>query len=194
VPLLLFLVLRSVNVGLPQPLATPKGEVLSGILKRPVAGRVRVRRLGLEGDGQADLTVHGGLGKAVYAYSHDHYLPWMRELGRGDLPPGFFGENLTVDGMLESDVRIGDIYRIGTAVLQATQPRSPCFKLAARLGLPDFARIFLASGRSGFYLRVLEEGDVGAGDTIERISSPPAGLSVLEDLRRRTAAQGVPPE
>jgi MOSC domain-containing protein YiiM len=179
--------LRSVNVGLPKPLATRKGEVLSAIVKTPVAGRVRVHRLGLEGDGQADLTVHGGPDKAVYAYSHDHYAPWARELGRPGLDPGFFGENLTVDGMLETDVRIGDIYRVGTAVVQVVQPRSPCFKLAAHLGLPDFAKTFLASGRSGFYLRVLEEGDLGAGDAVERISSPPTGLTVLEELRRRTA-------
>ena len=179
--------LRSVNVGLPQPLATHKGDVQSGIIKMPVAGRVRVRRLGLDGDGQADLTVHGGPDKAVYAYSHDHYPHWEQALGRADLGPGSFGENLTVDGMLEGDVRIGDIYRIGSAVMQVTQPRSPCFKLAAHLGLPDFAKLFLASGRSGFYLRVLEEGDVGAGDAVELVSSPPTGLTVLEDLRRRTA-------
>ena len=182
--------LRSVNVGIPKPLATRKGDVLSGIVKSPVAGRVRVRRLGLGGDGQADLSVHGGPDKAVYAYSHDHYPLWASELGRTDLGPGAFGENLTVDGMLEGDVRIGAIYRIGTAVLQVTQPRSPCFKLVAHFGLPDFARTFLASGRSGFYLRVLEEGEVGAGDAIERISSPPTALSVLEDSRRRTAAKG----
>ena len=175
---------RSVNLGLPQPLATHKGNVLSGIIKTPVAGRVRVHRLGLDGDGQADLTVHGGPDKAVYAYSHDHYARWATELGRADLEPGTFGENLTVDGMLETDVRIGDIYRIGSAVLQVTQPRSPCFKLAAHLGLPDFPKSFLASGRSGFYLRVLEEGDLGAGDAIERISSSPTGLTVLEASRR----------
>ena len=176
--------LRSVNVGLPQPLATHKGDVQSGIIKTPVAGRVRAHRLGLAGDGQADLTVHGGPDKAVYAYSHDHYPLWARELGRADLGPGFFGENLTVDGMLESDVRIGDIYRIGSAVVQVTQPRSPCFKLTAHLGLPGFAKTFLASGRSGFYLRVLEEGDVGAGDAVELISSPPSGFTVLEASRR----------
>jgi len=179
--------LVSVNIGLPAPLATSKGDVPSGIVKMPVAGRVRVRRLGLDGDGQADLTVHGGPGKAVYVYSHDHYQLWEQELGRPDLGPGCFGENLTVEGMLETEVRIGDIYRIGSAVVQVTQPRSPCFKLAAHLGLPDFAKTFLASGRSGFYLRVLEEGDVGAGDPVELISSPPAGLNVLEDSRRRVA-------
>jgi MOSC domain-containing protein YiiM len=182
---------RSVNVGLPRPLATGRGEVPSGIVKAPVAGRVRMHRLGLDGDGQADLSVHGGLDKAVYVYSNDHYPLWQRELGRTDLGPGFFGENLTVDGMLETDVRIGDIYRIGATAGQVTQPRTPCFKLAARVGIPDFATTFLASGRSGFYLRVLEEGDVGAGDPIERISSPPTALTVLEDSRRRTAAKAA---
>jgi MOSC domain-containing protein YiiM len=187
--MLSFIMVRSVNVGLPRPLATAKGEVRSGIVKAPVAGRVLVHRLGLDGDGQADLSVHGGVHKAVYVYSHDHYAVWARELGRADLGPGSFGENLTVDGMLETDVRIEDIYRFGSAVLQVTQPRAPCFKLAAHLGLPDFGKTFLASGRSGFYLRVLEEGDVGVGDSIERISSPPTALTVRDDSRRRTAAQ-----
>jgi MOSC domain-containing protein YiiM len=183
---------RSVNVGLPRPLATGRGEVASGIVKAPVAGRVRVHRLGVTGDGQADPTVHGGPDKAVYVYSGDHYPLWAGELGRADLGPGFFGENLTVDGMRESDVRIGDIYCIGSAAVQVTQPRTPCFKLAARVGLPDFAATFLASGRSGFYVRVLEEGEVGAGDEIELVSSPPSGLTVLEDSRRRTAAKDAP--
>jgi MOSC domain-containing protein YiiM len=181
--------LASVNIGLPRPLATSKGVVQSGIVKSPVDGRVRVRRLGLDGDGQADLTVHGGPDKAVYVYSHDHYALWAAELGRTDLGPGFFGENLTVDGMLETEVRIGDIYCIGATAVQVTQPRTPCFKLAARVGIPDFAATFLASGRSGFYVRVLEEGDVAAGDAIERISSPPDGLTVLQDSRARTAAK-----
>ena len=180
--------LRSVNVGLPRPLATRKGDVLSGIVKTPVAGRVLVRRLGLNGDGQADLTVHGGPDKAVYAYSLDHYPHWAATLARADLEPGAFGENLTVDGMLEHQVRVGDIYRIGSATLQVTRPRSPCFKLAAHLALPDFPKAFLASGRTGFYLRVLEEGALGAGDPIALVSSPPSGLTVLEDSRRRAAA------
>jgi len=174
----------SVNVALPAPLVTAKGEVLSGIRKLPVRGRVAVRRLGLAGDGQGDLKVHGGPDKAVYVYSLDHYAPWTRELARNDLVPGTFGENLTVEEMLETEVRIGDIYRFGTAVLQVTKPRSPCFKLVARMGLPDFQKTFLASGRVGFYCRVLEEGDVAAGDPVERISTPPDALTVLQDARR----------
>ena len=177
----------SVNVAVPSPLSTAKGEVPSGIRKRPVAGRVAVRRLGLDGDGQADLTVHGGLDKAVYVYSHDHYARWAEQLHRVDLTPGTFGENLTVEGMAETAVRIGEIWRFGTAVPQVTKPRSPCFKLVARLGLPDFQRTFLASGRVGFYCRVLEEGDVAAGDGVERVSTPPDAPTVLEDTRRRWA-------
>lgn len=178
----------SVNVALPAPLATAQGEVLSGIRKSPVAGRVAVGRLGLAGDGQADPRVHGGLEKAVYCYSHDHYAWWTERLRRSDLGHGAFGENLTLEGMGETEVRIGDIYRVGTAVLQVTKPRSPCFKLVARMGLPDFQRTFLESGRVGFYCRVLEEGDVGAGDAVERISTPPDAPTVREDSRRRTTA------
>ena len=178
----------SVNVALPAPLMTAKGEVLSGIRKRPVADRVAVRVLGLTGDGQADPRVHGGLDKAVYCYSHDHYAWWAERLRRDDLTHGTFGENLTVEGMTESEVRIGDIYRFGTAVLQVTKPRSPCFKLVARMGLPDFQKTFLDSGRTGFYCRVLEEGDVAAGDMVERISTPPDAPTVLEDSRRRAKA------
>ena len=175
----------SVNVALPSPLLTATGEVLSGIRKLPTRGRVAVRRLGLAGDGQANLEVHGGLDTAVSVYSVDHYAPWARELGRSDLVPGIFGENLTVEGMVETEVKIGDIYRLGTTVLQVTKPRAPCFKLVARIGLPDFQKTFLASGRVGFYCRVLEEGDVAAGDPVARISTPPDALTVLQDARER---------
>ena len=178
----------SVNVALPAPLMTAKGEVLSGIRKLPAAGRVAVRILGLAGDGQADPRVHGGLDKAVYCYSHDHYAWWEEQLRRSDLGHGAFGENLTLEGMTESEVRIGDIYRVGGAVLQVTKPRSPCFKLVARMGLPDFQKTFLDSGRVGFYCRVLEEGDVGAGDEVERISTPSDAPTVLENSRHRAKA------
>ncbi len=176
----------SVNVALPAPFLTAKGDVLSGIRKRPAAGRVAVRRLGLAGDGQADRSVHGGPDKAVYCYSQGHYAWWAERLGRTDLEPGTFGENLTVEGFGESEVRIGDVYRVGSAVLQVTRPRLPCFKLEARMGLPGFQRTFLDSGRVGFYCRVLEEGDVAAGDAVERISSPAGAATVLEDARHRT--------
>jgi MOSC domain-containing protein YiiM len=174
----------SVNVALPTPLLTAKGEVLSGIRKLPATGRVAVRRLGLAGDGQGNPEVHGGPDKAVYVYSLDHYAAWSRELGRSDLVPGIFGENLTVEEMVETAVKIEDIYRFGTAVLQVTKPRAPCYRLVARMGLPDFQKTFLASGRVGFYCRVLEEGDVAAGDPVERISTPPDALTVLQDARR----------
>lgn len=181
--------LVSVNIGLPTPLDTAKGRVLSGIGKRPVPGRVAVHALGLEGDGQADLAVHGGPEKAVYAYPHEHYAAWNAELGSpadGEgLPPGAFGENLTVAGALESTVRVGDTYRAGSALLQVTAPRSPCFKLVARMGRPDFAKRFLASGRTGFYLRVLAEGELGAGDAFVLVSRDENAPTVLEDGRRR---------
>jgi MOSC domain-containing protein YiiM len=152
----------------------------SGIDKVPVEGRVRVRTLNLEGDGQADLKVHGGVDKAVYAYSTEHYPAWSRELGETGLPLGWFGENLTVEGMLEEEVRIGDVYRIGTALFQVSQPRTPCHKLEAKSGRAGFARRFVLSGRSGFYLRVLEEGEVGAGDAVERVRRDPIPLTIRE--------------
>jgi len=172
--------LISVNVSRPKSVETPDGTMRTGIYKVPVSGRVRVGRLNLEGDGQADLRVHGGVDKAVYAYPAEHYDIWKRELAREDLAFGWFGENLTVEGMLEDEVRIGDVLRIGTALLQVSQPRTPCHKLEFRSGLPGFARRFVLSGRSGFYLRVLEEGEVGAGDFVERISRDLVPLSVRE--------------
>lgn len=181
--------LVSVNVGLPAPLDTAKGRVLSAIAKRAANGRVAVRRLGLEGDGQADLAVHGGPEQAVYAYPHEHYAAWVAELGTptdGEgFPCGAFGENLTVEGVLETEVRIGDTFRAGTALLQVTKPRSPCFKLAATMGRPDFAKRFLASGRTGFYLRVIAEGEAGAGDAFVLVSRDETAPTVLEDARRR---------
>jgi MOSC domain-containing protein YiiM len=170
----------SLNVGMPQPLMTPgKGEVLSGIVKAPVTGRRRVLRHNVDGDGQANLVVHGGETKAVYAYPYEHYGPWSRELGRQGLPMGLFGENLTTEGLLESIVRIGDRFGIGTALLEVTQPRRPCFKLAAHMDRPDFLKLFTQSGRCGWYLRVVEEGEIGAGDWIVREIAG-AGPTVLE--------------
>ena len=172
--------LISVNVSMPKNVQTPDGPLRTGIYKEPVSGRVPVLRLNLAGDGQADLRVHGGVDKAVYAYPAEHYETWKRELGREDLSFGWFGENLTVEGMTEDQVRIGDVFRIGTALFEISQPRTPCAKLEFRSGLPGFARRFVLSGRSGFYLRVLEEGEVGAGDSIERIRRDPIPLSVRE--------------
>ncbi|MGH7563069.1 MAG: MOSC domain-containing protein, partial [Gemmatimonadota bacterium] len=142
--------LLSVNVSLPRPVEHEHETVWTGIFKEPIAGRVALRRLNLDGDRQADLSVHGGVDKAVYAYPVEHYDHWRRELGR-DLPFGQFGENFTVSGMLEASTSIGDVYLIGTAVVQVTQPRTPCFKLGIRMGDRRFLRPFLASGRTGFY-------------------------------------------
>ncbi len=172
------MVVRSVNVGRPRPLAVGDGTVPSGIVKEPVPGRVAVGATNLDGDGQADLTVHGGVDKAVYAYPLEHYAHWTAALGRDDLSPGRFGENLTTEGLLEDDVLVGDVLRIGSALLEVSQPRVPCFKLAARMDDPAFARPFLRSGRVGFYLRVLEQGELGAGDAIVRERRGEGGLSI----------------
>lgn len=159
--------LVSVNVGMPRLLARLDRTVKTGIVKSHVEGRVRVTASGLEGDGQADRDQHGGVDMAVYAYPFEHYAYWREHLGRDDQPMGQFGENLTVEGVTEGTIRIGDVVRVGSTVLEVSQPRIPCVKLAMRMQLADFAKRFLASGRVGFYLRVLEEGEVGAGDAIE---------------------------
>ena len=156
--------------------------VRTAIFKEPVLFRVRVGRLNVEGDRQADLRVHGGPDQAVYAYDRSGYEHWRRELSR-DLPFGQLGENLTVSGLPETEVSIGDVYRVRGALLQVTQPRVPCAKLAMRMESLDFGKAFLASGRTGFYLRVLEEGEIGAGDAIERIAADPRGITVSETVR-----------
>lgn len=162
---------------------------MTGIYKRPTDERLRVLRQHIDGDGQADLSAHGGDNKAVYGYPHEHYVTWAAELGRDDLTPGQFGENLTTVGLLEREVGIGDVFRVGSATLQVSQPRSPCFKLGIRMGDPTFVRRFLQSGRPGFYFRVVEEGSIGAGDTLERIDEGETGISVYElwDLSFGTA-------
>jgi MOSC domain-containing protein YiiM len=175
--------LLSVNVGLPREVEDParKGRrVLTGIYKDPVAGPVRVGKLGLAGDGQADLSAHGGTYKAVYAYSSENVTFWRRELGRSEFGPGSFGENLTVVDMPDDRVHVGDVFRVGAARLRVSQPRQPCFKLGLKLGMPDFPKRFLASGRIGFYLEVLAEGDVAAGDDVRLESADPAALSIRE--------------
>jgi MOSC domain-containing protein YiiM len=172
--------ITSVNVGMPAELATRDGVVMSGIVKRPVDGPVRVGRTNLDGDGQADLSVHGGVDMAVYAYPGEHYPSWARELGRDDLTPGFFGENLTLEGLSEDDVRIGDRLRMGTALLEVSQPRLPCFKLAARSGAPAIAKAMMAGGRTGWYLRVVEEGVVAAGDAVTREGENERSMTVRE--------------
>ena len=161
--------LLSVNVGQPREVSYNGKSVSTGIFKAPVEGQVMVRKHNLDGDRQADLRVHGGVDKAVYAYPSEHYDYWKRELDRNDLTYGTFGENLTVEGLLEDGVHIGDVFRVGEAVVEVSQPRVPCFKLGIKIGNPGFLKPFLASGRVGFYFRVLEEGEVGADDAIERI-------------------------
>ena len=172
--------LLSVNVSSPKEMTYRGQTVSTGIFKTPVADRVRVHRLNIEGDTQVDLRVHGGPDKAVYAYPHEHYEHWARELMRKDFAFGQFGENLTTRGLLEDDVRVGDVLRIGSALLRVTEPRLPCFKLMTKMNNSRFAKPFLASGRTGFYLRVLEEGEVGAGDLIERVTGEPSLPTIRE--------------
>lgn len=155
----------SVNVGAPRRVTWNGRNVTTAIFKEPTAGRVKMRRLGIEGDQQADLTVHGGADKAVYAYPSEHYSYWQGELQRS-LPWGMFGENLTTAGLLEDSVHLGDRFRIGSAELVVTQPRFPCYKLGIKFGSMEMVQRFLNSGRSGFYFAVELEGEVGAGDSI----------------------------
>jgi MOSC domain-containing protein YiiM len=170
--------LISLNVGLPRDVIWKGKSVTTSIFKVPVEGRVKLKTLNLDGDRQSDLTVHGGVHKAVYAYPSEHYDYWRRELGRTELPWGMFGENLTVDGLFEDELNIGDQVRIGTAELAITQPRLPCYKLAVKFGRADIIKRFLESRRTGFYFAVLKEGDVGAGDSIEFISRDANELKV----------------
>jgi MOSC domain-containing protein YiiM len=177
--------LISVNVGRPRPVPHEGRVVSTGIFKVPVAGPVFLRRLNLDGDGQADLRVHGGADKAVYAYPYEHYAFWETELGRNDFVHGQFGENFTITGLLEDAVCIGDEFRIGAARVQVTQPRSPCFKLGIRMGDDQFPARFAAANRTGFYLRVLQEGKVSAGDAIERVAHDADSMSVRDVFRLR---------
>jgi MOSC domain-containing protein YiiM len=173
----------SVNVGLPRTITWNGRTVQTGIFKAPVNGRVRVRTLNLDGDRQADLSVHGGPDKAIYVYPSEHYDYWQGELPGIELPWGTFGENLTTEGMLEEAVNIGDRFRIGSAVVMVTQPRVPCYKLAAKFGRQDIVKRFLASGRSGFYLKVMQEGEVEAGESIELINGDIHGVTVADVSR-----------
>lgn len=181
----------SVNVGLPREVMWHGRVVTTGIYKEPVAGRVMMRRLDLDGDGQADLTVHGGEFKAVYCYPLAHYAYWKKELPGRELPTGIFGENFTVDGRveggaddsLEDVVQLGDRFSVSTGEVIVTQPRLPCYKLGVRFGSDDMVKRFLASGRSGFYLAVTREGEVGAGDEMKRIGRDGNGVAVSDITR-----------
>ncbi|HLD14819.1 MAG TPA: MOSC domain-containing protein [Burkholderiales bacterium] len=183
--------LISVNVGRPRAVSYRDGTVTTGIYKGPVAGRAWLRRLNLDGDGQADLRVHGGEDKAAYAYPHEHYAFWARELGRNDFSFGQFGENLTVEGLLEDAVFIGDIFRAGEALVQVSQPRAPCFKLGIRMGDAGFVARFAAANYTGFYLRVLEEGRVAAGDAIMLAERAKDSVSVSGAFRLRHGTGGA---
>jgi MOSC domain-containing protein YiiM len=175
--------LVSVNVGLPRDVIWKGRVVTTGIFKDPVEGPVRLTTLNLDGDRQADLKVHGGVHKAVYAYPAEHYDYWRRELPGVELPWGMFGENLTTEGLFESEINIGDQFRIRSAELIASQPRLPCYKLAVKLGRDDIIKRFLESRRTGLYFAVLEEGDVRAGDSIEIITRDANRVTVQEITR-----------
>ena len=177
----------SINAGLPREVEWRGKIVRTSIFKEPMAGPVRVERLNVEGDRQSDLTVHGGAGKAVYAYPAEHYAFWRQELPGVDLPWGAFGENFTTEGLIEESVHIGDQLRVGSAEFVVTQPRMPCFKLGIRFGRPEMVKDFLRSGRTGFYLAVAREGEVTAGDTITLTDRSDVAITVADIVRLYTA-------
>src|SRR5207253_2840696 len=172
--------LLSVNVGLPRDIEWRGRIVRTGIWKDPVQGRRRVKRLNVEGDGQADLGGHGGEQRAVFVYQIESYRYWEERLGRRDFTHGQFGENFTIEDLPDDEVCIGDRYRIGTALFEVTQPRTTCYRVGIRMNEPQMAALLTSSGRPGFYLRVLEEGEVGAGDPILPIDRGPERMTVAE--------------
>jgi MOSC domain-containing protein YiiM len=174
----------SINVGLPREVEWRDQMVRTSIFKQPVTRRVRVDRLNIEGDQQSDLTVHGGVDKAVYVYPSEHYEFWRKELPDFDLPWGAFGENLTTSGLTEDAVRIGDRFGIGSAEFIVTQPRMPCFKLTIRFGRADMIKRFYRSGRSGFYFAVAKDGEIGAGDEIILLSRDGDAITIAEAAAR----------
>jgi MOSC domain-containing protein YiiM len=198
--------LLSINVGLPREVDWRGKVVRTSIFKAPVSGRVRVTPLNVQGDRQSDLSVHGGADKAVYAYPSEHYAYWRNELPSMDFPWGAFGENLTTEGLLENKVHIGDRFRTGSAEFIVTQPRMPCFKLAIRFNRPDMVKRFLRSGRTGFYLAVVQEGDIGAGGSLDRVAEDSSHITVADivglyaaeaanqDLLRRASELSALPE
>ena len=195
----------SVNVGRPRLVVWDGQTVSTGIYKTPVGGRVMLRTLNLDGDRQADLTVHGGRHKAAYVYPSEHYAYWREELPGTELPWGMFGENFTSEGLDEATVNVGDRFRIGSAEVSVTQPRMPCYKLGIKFGRTDIIKRFLASGRTGFYLSVEREGEVGAGDEIELLGRDENNVTVadivrlyardkddFETMRRAVAVEALP--
>lgn len=195
----------SLNVGRPRIVMRDGQPVSTGIYKTPVAGRVMLRTLNLDGDRQADLTVHGGPEKAAYAYPSEHYAYWRDELLGTELPRGMFGENFTTEGLDESHVHVGDRFRVGAAEVTVTQPRMPCYKLGIRFGRSDILKRFLASGRTGLYFSVRREGEVGAGDEFELLARDESAVTVaditrlyardrddFETMRRAVATEALP--
>jgi MOSC domain-containing protein YiiM len=175
--------LISLNTGLPRDVTWHGTIVTTGIFKAPVEGRIALRTLNLDGDRQADLSVHGGAFKAVYCYPFEHYAFWQDALSGRELPMAAFGENFTTSGMSEDSVHLGDRFSVGSAEVVVTQPRLPCYKLGVRFQSDDMVRRFLASGRTGFYVAVTREGEVGAGDDIEAVSRDPNAVPVAEITR-----------
>ena len=183
----------SVNVGLTREDHWKPLDVSTGIFKRPVAGTITVRKLNLDGDRQADLSVHGGPNKAVYGYPSEHYEYWRKELPKMEFPWGVFGENLTTAGLTEESLHIGDRLRVGTALLMVTQPRVPCFKLGIRFGRDDMIKRFLVSGLSGFYFAVVEEGELAAGSKMEIVHRDPEKVTV-GDINRLYSHESSDPD
>ena len=175
--------LISLNVSSPRIVAWHGEPVTTGIFKEPFDGPLMLRMLNLDGDRQADLTVHGGKSKAVYAYPSEHYEFWKNELPDMDLPYGMFGENFTTEGLFEQTVNVGDRFRVGKAELMVTEPRMPCYKLGIKFGRADIIKRFLQSRRTGFYFAVLKEGKVEAGDEIESISRDANNISIADITR-----------
>src|SRR3954453_17334849 len=172
--------LLSVNVGLPKEVAWQGKSVFTAVFKDPVSGPRRVRKLNVDGDGQGDLAGHGGEQRAVFVYQIDSYRYWQNELGRSDFVHGQFGENFTVDGLADDEVCVGDRYRIGDAVFEVSQPRVTCYRLRLRVGGPSLPALVVSHRRPGFYMRVLTEGHVQAGDAIVKLASGPESLTVAD--------------
>ncbi len=172
--------LLSLNVGLPRDISWRGRTVHTGIWKEPVQGRRMVRRLNIDGDGQGDLAGHGGEHRAVFVYQIESYRYWQKELGRTDFTYGEFGENFTVEGLPDNEVCIGDRYRVGSALFEVTQPRVTCYRVGIRMNEPKMAALLVSHGRPGFYFRVVEEGEIGAGDEIVRVMPGPEGMTIAE--------------